>query len=117
MTALTADFTIPSELRNEMRRWRNAAAVAGAAGIVLTGVGMVAVSANQFYRSYLWSYVFVLGLSLGPMAWLLLQYLTGGAWGAVIRRPAEAAARTWPARPRGPRPPRTRGGSGDTFRR
>ena len=30
------------------------------------------------------------------MAWLMLQYLTGGAWGVVIRRPAEAAARTIP---------------------
>ena len=30
------------------------------------------------------------------MAWLMLQYLTGGAWGVVIRRPAEAAARTLP---------------------
>ena len=30
------------------------------------------------------------------MAWLMLQYLTGGAWGMVIRRPAEAAARTLP---------------------
>ena len=30
------------------------------------------------------------------LAWLMLQYLTGGAWGVVIRRPAEAAARTLP---------------------
>jgi hypothetical protein len=26
----------------------------------------------------------------------MVQYLTGGAWGVVIRRPAEAAARTLP---------------------
>ena len=26
----------------------------------------------------------------------MLQYLTGGAWGVVIRRPCEAAARTLP---------------------
>ena len=38
----------------------------------------------------------MLGLGLGPLAWLLLQYLTGGAWGMVIRRPCEAAARTMP---------------------
>jgi hypothetical protein len=96
MTAQSLDFRIPAELRSEMRRWRNGAAVVGAAGAVLTGVGMVAVSPNQFYRSYLWSYIFVLGLGLGPMAWLMLQYVTGGAWGAIIRRPAEAAARTLP---------------------
>jgi hypothetical protein len=96
MTAQSVDFRIPAELRSEMRRWRNRAAVVGAAGALLTAIGMVAVSPNQFYRSYLWSYIFVLGLGLGPMAWLMLQYVTGGAWGAIIRRPAEAAARTLP---------------------
>jgi len=96
MTAEAVDFRISDELRSELRQWRNRAAVVGAAGAVLTAVGMVAVSANQFYRSYLWAYLFVLGLTLGPMAWLMLQYVTGGAWGAVIRRPAEAAARTLP---------------------
>ncbi|SPE25655.1 quinol:cytochrome c oxidoreductase membrane protein 2 [Candidatus Sulfopaludibacter sp. SbA3] len=37
-----------------------------------------------------------LGIALGCMAWLMLQFLTGGAWGVVIRRPAEAAVRTLP---------------------
>ena len=37
-----------------------------------------------------------MGVSVGSLAWLMLQYLTGGAWGVVIRRPCEAAARTLP---------------------
>ena len=37
----------------------------------------------QFYHSYLWSYMFLIGLGLGSLAWLMLQYLTGGAWGVV----------------------------------
>src|SRR5205085_4457093 len=49
-----------------------------------------------FYRSYLWSYIFIIGLTLGPLAWLMLQYVTGGAWGLVIRRSCEAASRTIP---------------------
>ena len=40
--------------------------------------------------------MFFIGVSLGSPAWLMLQYLTGGAWGVVIRRPCEAAARTLP---------------------
>jgi len=36
------------------------------------------------------------GFAGGSMAWLMIQYLTGGAWGVSIRRPAEAAARTLP---------------------
>ena len=42
------------------------------------------------------SYVFWLGIPLGCLAILQLHYLAGGAWGIVIRRPAEAATGTLP---------------------
>ena len=96
MTAPSLDFNPSTELRQDFRQWRTRALAAGVVGLVLTVAGLFLVSPNQFYRSYLWSYVFYLGVSLGSMAWLMLQYLTGGAWGVVIRRPAEAAARTLP---------------------
>jgi hypothetical protein len=95
MTAAALDFNVSAELRQEMRQWRQRALIAGIAGTLLCAIGFF-VDHNQFYRSYLWSYVYVVGVSLGSMAWLMLQYLTGGAWGVVIRRPAEAAARTMP---------------------
>ena len=69
--------------------------MAGGAGAALCFLGLLS-SPFQFYRSYLWSYLFVVGVSVGSLAWLMLQYLTGGAWGVVIRRPCEAAARTLP---------------------
>ena len=71
------------------------ALIAGVIGAVLLFVGLF-VNPFQFYRSYLWAYIFCVGLASGSLAWLMLQYLTGGAWGVVIRRPAEAAARTLP---------------------
>ena len=40
--------------------------------------------------------MFIVGLTIGPLAWLMLQYVTGGAWGLVIRRSCEAATRTLP---------------------
>jgi hypothetical protein len=40
--------------------------------------------------------MFYIGLALGCMALNMLQYLTGGAWGVVIRRYCEAATRTLP---------------------
>jgi len=49
-----------------------------------------------FLQSYLFGYMFALGLALGCMAILMLQYLTGGDWGVVIRRSLEAAMRTLP---------------------
>jgi hypothetical protein len=95
MTASTLDFQISEELRSDLARFRTRALMAGIAGTVFSVVGFFT-GPFQFYQSYLWSFLFVLGLTLGPMAWLLLQYLTGGAWGMVIRRPCEAALRTMP---------------------
>jgi hypothetical protein len=95
MTAQTIDFQVSDELRGDLRRWRSVALPVGIVGAGLSAIGFF-VSPFQFYRSYLWSYLFVLALALGPLAWLMLQYLTGGAWGMVIRRTCEAALRTMP---------------------
>ena len=95
MTAQTVDFRISPELQSDLRQWRTRALVAGAIGTLLSAIGFF-VDHDQFYRSYLWSYIYVVGLTVGPLAWLMLQYVSGGAWGLVIRRSCEAAARTLP---------------------
>lgn len=51
---------------------------------------------DQFFRSYLLAFLFWNGLAVGSLAILMLQYLTGGAWGIAIRRELEAATRTLP---------------------
>jgi hypothetical protein len=96
MTAQALDFNLSTELKNDLKQWRTRTLGVGIAGTVLCAIGFFVSGPTQFYRSYLWSYLLVLGLSLGPLAWLMLQYVTGGAWGVVIRRPCEAAARTLP---------------------
>ncbi len=95
MTAPVLDFSISSELRLDLGRWRKLAGAAGLLGLILLAVGWIT-SPAQFYRSYLWSYIYVLGIAVGSLAWLMVQYCTGGAWGVAIRRTAEAAARTLP---------------------
>ena len=50
-------------------------------------------SPGDFYHSYIFSYMLILGLTLGSLGLLMLQHLTGGIWGMVIRRPLEAASR------------------------
>jgi len=52
--------------------------------------------ADHFFQSYLVAFMFVLGLSLGSLGLLMLQHLTGGHWGIVIRRPLESATRVLP---------------------
>ena len=51
---------------------------------------------ERFYQAYLVAYTFWLGIALGSLALLMVQHLTGGAWGVVIRRPLEAAVSTLP---------------------
>jgi hypothetical protein len=50
----------------------------------------------QFFHSYLFGFSFWAGISIGGLALLMLQHLTGGGWGLVIRRVLEAATRTLP---------------------
>lgn len=66
-------------------------------GLGLAGVGVAMAGLERFYQAYLVAYTFWLGVSLGSMALLMVQHLSGGAWGVVIRRPLEAATATLPA--------------------
>jgi hypothetical protein len=51
---------------------------------------------EQALRSWLLGFIFWGGIGLGCLGVLMLQYLTGGAWGVVIRRTLEAGTRTLP---------------------
>src|SRR5918997_5873400 len=51
---------------------------------------------KQFFQSYLIGWTFWTGIAIGSIALLMLQHLTGGGWGFVIRRILEAATRTLP---------------------
>jgi hypothetical protein len=67
----------------------------GGAAFLLALVGAF-LSPDKFYQSYLFSYMLVVGLTLGSLGLLMLQHLTGGRWGVIIRRPLEAASRNVP---------------------
>jgi hypothetical protein len=69
--------------------------VAGAAGMVLSVVGLL-IDVTQFMQSYLLAYMWCLGVTLGCLALGMVHQLSGGAWGVVIRRPIGAAARVMP---------------------
>ncbi len=88
-------FAIPQDLQRSLRSWRTRFLAIGGIALLLCVAGAF-FNAGQFFRSYLWSYMLFIGLALGSTALLMLQYLTGGAWGVVIRRPSEAAGRTLP---------------------
>jgi hypothetical protein len=62
----------------------------GAVLLICTVYGFIQPTA--FFRAYLAAFTFCLGISLGCMALLFIQYLTGGAWGVWLRPVLEAAA-------------------------
>jgi len=78
-----------------LRRVQRAALGAGAVGLALSLVGVFA-APTQFLRSYLAAWLLVTGTSLGCIAILMINHVTGGAWGAMIRRILESGARTLP---------------------
>jgi hypothetical protein len=73
-------------------RMRQRALIAGVVGLVICIIGVVK-APDRFFPSYLLAFMFVLGLSLGSLGLLMLQHLTGGNWGIIIRRPLESATR------------------------
>src|SRR3954471_3040338 len=64
-------------------------------GLVAGAVGAF-MNPDQFFRSWLVGFLFVLGLSLGSLTLLMLQHMSGGQWGMVTRRIFEAASRNLP---------------------
>ena len=85
------DFRAPESVD----RIRQRALVAAVIGLVVCILGLIK-SPDRFFQSYLLAFIFVLGLTLGSLGLLMLQHLTGGNWGIMIRRPLESATRNLP---------------------
>jgi hypothetical protein len=79
----------------ELNKWRTIALGAGGIGIILWLIGLY-FDPEQALRSWLLGFIVWAGIGFGGIGILMLQYLTGGAWGVVIRRVAEATTRTIP---------------------
>src|ERR1051325_10477041 len=84
-------YTPPSELTRVSAR----ALIVGVVFAVLLVVGAF-MDRAQFFHAYLVGFLFWVGVTLGSLALLMLQHLTGGVWGLVIRRVLEASTRTLP---------------------
>lgn len=80
----------------ELDRLRRPALIIGIAALAICAIGLI-FDRKQFFSSYLLAFIFWIGIPLGCLAILMLQHMSGGAWGVVIRRVLEAASRTFPA--------------------
>jgi len=86
-----ATYAPPASLEALRRR----GLLVGGAGLVASLGGFV-ISPGQFYHSYLLAYLFWLAAAMGGLALTMLQHMSGGSWGVMLRRILEAAARTLP---------------------
>src|ERR1043165_6485609 len=89
---MNAAYTTPPEAS----RYQQLALIVGAVFTVILALGFFLSPREMFFRSYLLAYVFWIGIALGCLAILMLQHLSGGAWGLVIRRVLESGTRTLP---------------------
>ncbi|HZF08898.1 MAG TPA: hypothetical protein VFE33_08925 [Thermoanaerobaculia bacterium] len=88
---VAADWTAPGDLAGLQRK----ALIAGAIGTVASLLGLF-LNPPVFFRAYLVAWLLVVGVSVGCLAISMLHHLSRGAWGLMVRRPLEAAARTIP---------------------
>ncbi|HEX8247732.1 MAG TPA: hypothetical protein VF599_06155 [Pyrinomonadaceae bacterium] len=91
---MKGNFDAPEEIG----RWQTIAlGVGGIATVVILAAALIMPDMReQALRSWLLGFCLWGGIGIGSIGILLLQYLTGGAWGVVIRRILEAASRTLP---------------------
>jgi hypothetical protein len=88
------DYQAPAALGS----WRSLALGVGGIGtIIILAVALLVPGQREIaLRSWLLGFMLWCGIGVGGLGILMLQYLTGGAWGVVIRRIVEACSRTVP---------------------
>jgi hypothetical protein len=82
--------------QRKLKRVQAFSLAVGAIALALSAAGAFSGNARRFFISYLFGYLFWLGLSLGCLAVAMIHHLTGGAWGNVTRRFLEAGFMTLP---------------------
>jgi hypothetical protein len=80
----------------ELGMLRTRGAILAVAGLGASAAGFFMLGRDAFLQSYLIAYIFWIGITVGSLALLMVQYLSGGAWGLVGRRVFEASTRNLP---------------------
>jgi hypothetical protein len=79
----------------QIAQWQRISLLVGIAGGLLIIAGFLW-DREQALRSYLFAYLYWIGMGLGCMGILLMHHTVGGKWGMVIRRMCEAGCCTLP---------------------
>ena len=85
----------PDAYPPKLDQLQRGALLACAVGLVACGVGLFT-QPQQFFRSYLFAFLFWVGIAVGSLGISMIHHLAGGRWGLMILRILEAATRTLP---------------------
>ncbi len=88
---MESTYPIPTDIIDARR---SRALIAGCVGLAACAIGVV-FEPGHVYRAWLIAFMLFLGIALGSLALLMIQHLSGGAWG-IFRRIFEASSRTIP---------------------
>ena len=91
--------TLPAELGAPafVDGWKTLALVIGSiSSVVAAGLAVADGSIDHVLRAWLLGLMLTFGFAVGGLALLMVQYVTGGKWGLLLRRPLEAMSRTLP---------------------
>ncbi len=94
MTTTEHSYETAPGLIGTLSKYQHTASFVGLAGLLALVAGLFIGPSEQFYRSYLIGFWMWFGCGAACLLMLMTQFLTGGAWGLVIRRPLEAGAKT-----------------------
>jgi hypothetical protein len=91
--------TLPAELGAPafIEGWKRRALMLGLVSSLVAALLAIAErSINHVLRAWLLGLMLTFGFAVGGLALLMLQYVSGGKWGLLLRRPLEAMSRTLP---------------------
>ncbi|HEY0161894.1 MAG TPA: hypothetical protein VGB69_04395 [Edaphobacter sp.] len=89
---LPASLAAPEEA---IKAWRTRLLIVGGVAALISLVFFtVSGGPDHILRAYLMGYMLSFGFAGGGLVLLMLQYVSGGKWGLLLRRPLEAMSRT-----------------------
>jgi len=94
MTTTEQSYATSPQLAETLKKYQQIATFVGLVFLLLTISGYFFAGPQQFLRSYLVGFYFWFGVGMGSLVLLMIHFVSGGAWGMMIRRPLEAGTRT-----------------------
>lgn len=86
---------MPLSANTDIERYEQVAFFIGLIGLFASIAGFF-LNRAQFFQSYLFSYIFWLGMALGCLGLVMLNHVVGGKWGLVVRRLLEVGSLNLP---------------------